>query len=605
MLLYDRFTGNTLDSNSLPNLIDLGRYFVCDSRQDITNRIVNVGTNKLISQGLLESKNKSLQDLFCYFNVAISHKDNDFSVVPLIQSVKEKLFLNEFESLLESKIFHLEEIFRQPHYLLQRTIEKVNVSRAKRIPAKSYQNLASHTEDWLHKSIVDFKPRRILNEELDLLYDVYENQVTIALIERCLIYLNSRIQEVHDISNFLTEYNKLLSDRNDSNGWYKKIDRNLSLIGCVYEDENYSGGMSRNDILSKTHQRLISLCKRLKALQNAPLFGEVNHRMVLSLMSEQDIRTTNVIANHKHYRYVRDLWLALNKVDHEKSEKEREQYEQDVINGVRSYSKTVIAYVMQNVLEYELEGNYSNWNAIHPYYPTVTFSETQDNILSLNVGGTSLSFLVLANYPAIAQSELKDDSYILCMCDDRTYGNITGISPYDADSIERVGTILKSYIIKDFVTKLRNKYEYPHHLRDFISCIDSEYIEFCRDFTYSFKGLSFDNINSKQPLEKVVLYEAFKQRSRIEKDAIRTDIESLIEEINERATSMSNKIICFDCMTPIQRRNLPQLNYIQCDCGFVLDSSDENIIYKNRDVKYSKLKREDWGMDYVEISNHE
>jgi hypothetical protein len=58
-------------------------------------------------------------------------------------------------------------------------------------------------------------------------------------------------------------------------------------------------------------------------------------------------------------------------------------------------------------------------------------------------------------------------------------------------------------------------------------------------------------------------------------------------------------------MTPIQRRNLPQLNYIQCDCGFVLDSSDENIIYKNRDVKYSKLKREDWGMDYVEISNHE
>jgi hypothetical protein len=506
---------------------------VCDSRQDITNRIVNVGTNKLISQGLLESKNKSLQDLFCYFNVAISHKDNDFSVVPLIQSVKEKLFLNEFESLLESKIFHLEEIFRQPHYLLQRTIEKVNVSRAKRIPTKSYQNLASHTEDWLHKSIVDFKPRRILNEELDLLYDVYENQVTIALIERCLIYLNSRIQEVHDISNFLTEYNKLLSDRNDSNGWYKKIDRNLSLIGCVYEDENYSGGMSRNDILSKTHQRLISLCKRLKALQNAPLFGEVNHRMVLSLMSEQDIRTTNVIANHKHYRYVRDLWLALNKVDHEKSEKEREQYEQDVINGVRSYSKTVIAYVMQNVLEYELEGNYSNWNAIHPYYPTVTFSETQDNILSINVGRTSLSFLVLANYPAIAQSELKDDSYILCMCDDRTYGNITGISPYDADSIERVGTILKSYIIKDFVTQLRNKYEYPHHLRDFISCIDSEYIEFCRDFTYSFKGLSFDNINSKQPLEKVVLYDAFKQRSRSEKDAIRTDIESLIEEINE------------------------------------------------------------------------
>lgn len=68
---------------------------------------------------------------------------------------------------------------------------------------------------------------------------------------------------------------------------------------------------------------------------------------------------------------------------------------------------------------------------------------------------------------------------------------------------------------------------------------------------------------------------------------------------------MSNKIVCFDCMAPIPRRNLPQLNYIQCDCGFVLDITEENIIYKNKDTKYSKLRREDWGMDYVEINNHE
>lgn len=80
---------------------------------------------------------------------------------------------------------------------------------------------------------------------------------------------------------------------------------------------------------------------------------------------------------------------------------------------------------------------------------------------------------------------------------------------------------MKSYIIKDFVSQLRNKYEYSHHLRDFISCIDSEYIEFYKDFTYSFKGLTFDCINSKQPLEKVVLYDAFKQRSRTEKDTIK------------------------------------------------------------------------------------
>ena len=136
MHVFDRLKSITIDSSKLPNYIDLGRYFVVESGQDLTNRVVNVGVDKFISQELLESKNKSLQDLFCYFNAAlIEIGDNDFAIIPLIQSVKDKLSLNKFEELLGSKVFHLEEIFRQPHYLLQRTIEKVNVSRAKRIPA--------------------------------------------------------------------------------------------------------------------------------------------------------------------------------------------------------------------------------------------------------------------------------------------------------------------------------------------------------------------------------------------------------------------------------------------------------------------------------------
>lgn len=204
MQIYDRLKSVQIDDKNLPSQIDLGRFYIVDTKEELTNRIINAGSDKIILQDLLDNKNKSLQDLFCYFHASTNESGlSDFSVIPLIQSVKEKLFLNKFEELLEAKILHLEEIFRQPHYVLQRTIEKVNVSRAKRIPAKSYQNLASHTEDWLHKSIVDFKPRRILNEELDLDFDVYENQVSVALIERCLLYLNSRIQEVTTLETFL------------------------------------------------------------------------------------------------------------------------------------------------------------------------------------------------------------------------------------------------------------------------------------------------------------------------------------------------------------------------------------------------------------------
>ena len=493
MQVFDRLKSITIDSSKLPNYIDLGRYFVVESGQDLTNRVVNVGVDKFISQELLESKNKSLQDLFCYFNAAlIEIGDNDFAIIPLIQSVKDKLSLNKFEELLESKVFHLEEIFRQPHYLLQRTIEKVNVSRAKRIPAKSYQNLASHTEDWLHKSIVDFKPRRILNEELDLQYDVYENQVTIALIERCLIYLNSRIHEVRDISNFLDDYYKLLEDRNDSTGWYKKIDRNLSLIGCVYEDDNYNGNSYRIGILSDTRQRLLSLSKRLKALQSTPLFNEVNQRSVQSLMSSGDVRPTNVISNHRHYRYVRELWLALNKIDHEKSEKERIQHEQDVINGVRGYSKSIIAYIIKNILGYEIEGSYSNWMASHPYLSNISLKETKDKCLALQIGDSKFSFVVFCNPTPIDAKVLPPNLFVLSLSEAKESDRIIGISRYDADSIERVGKVIKSYIVKDFLSQISVNYEYPHVLRDFVDCIISDDIVFHKNFTYSYNGIPME-----------------------------------------------------------------------------------------------------------------
>ncbi len=603
MLLFDRLKGKTLDLCNLPNHIDLGRYFVVENGLDITNHIVNVGVEKIISQELLESKNRSLQELFRYFNAAVYEiKENDFSIIPLIQSVKDKLSLNKFEEMLELKIFHLEEIFRQPHYLLQRTIEKVNVSRAKRIPAKSYQNLASHTEDWLHKSIVDFKPRRILNEELDLLYDVYENQITIALIERCLIYLNSRIHEVHDISNFLDEYYKLLSDRNDSVGWYKKIDRNLSLIGWAYVDDNYKGSSYRIGILTKTRERLLSLSKRLKALQSTILFNEVNKRSVQSLMSESDVRPTNVISNHRHYRYVRDLWLALNKIDHEKSEKERIQYEQDVVNGVRSYSKAIIVYVMQDILGYELHGSYSEWIASHLYYPKVSLRETSDNRVELQIGENKISFLVICNPTYIQKEDLASNSYVLSLSGTKENDRIISISPYDADSIERVGTVIKSYIIRDFIKQITAKYEYPHKLRDFVNCIISDDIIFDNDFSYRFTGIPLDSLESKAVIERLEQNDHFKLRSRLDKDSIRRMMEELVANINGNADDIANHIICLDCMNPIPRRNLHQLNYIECDCGFVLDSSSSNVLFMNKDDKYDGLQREDWGMDYINYS---
>ncbi|MBK6978924.1 MAG: hypothetical protein IPH28_19010 [Cytophagaceae bacterium] len=52
------------------------------------------------------AKNKSIQDIFIDIAVDVeSQKPDEFSVVPLIRRIKNKLNLNEFESILLDKLF--------------------------------------------------------------------------------------------------------------------------------------------------------------------------------------------------------------------------------------------------------------------------------------------------------------------------------------------------------------------------------------------------------------------------------------------------------------------------------------------------------------------
>lgn len=606
MKVFDRYSNGLIDVDKLPAQIDLGRFVNPQTNEDLTNRIINVGAERIIRQEILENDNKSLQVLFCQFYHFVNNAEKDcFDVKPIIQSIKSKLLLNDFETLLEEKLFHLEEIFHQPHYLLQRIIEKVNVSRAKRIPAKSYQNLASHTEDWLHKSIVNFKPHRILNEELDLLYDVYENQVTVALIERCLLYLNSRIKEVQDITEFLKDYSKLLSDRKDSRGWYQKIERNYSLIGDVYEDQHYHHEINQSSILAKTQTKLLAMQRRLKALQNTSLYGEINKRVVQSLMSEGDVRPTNVIANHKHYRYVRELWLELNKEDRERSEKEMNGYEQEVIAGIRCYSKALITYVIKNVMGYELDGDYTAWEAINDFYCPISMKET-NGVICLTIGKNEISFVTVGNDSKENADNIKRKGlYILSLSNSKREGRIISVSPYDADSVERVGRIIKEYILRDYLAHIYAAYDYPQMLKDYVKYIDCRpYVVFNPDYTYSYLGVPQTEVSDEDAVRGLEADEQFKRRSRPDRDNIRLAMKNLVTDINDHAEGILLLLQCQNngCHMGVHKQDAKQLGYLRCDdCGFVLDSTNGHVLFKNKDERFEDLTPVDWGMDYVEF----
>ena len=432
MRLYDRFKGAFIDSISLPRDMDLGRYTTEDG-QDLTNSIFDTGSEYYIHQELLNDANHSLHELFKDLGKRVSARGNgEMDIFPLIQTLEDKLEMNDFEIYLCEKIPHLEQICHQPHYLLQRIIEKVNASRAKRIPSKSYQYLAAHTEDWEQKSIVNFKPNRVLNEELDLNFNIYENQLFLALVERCLKYLNGRLKEVKDISLFIEKYRELLDKRNDTHAWFEKVSRNLTLIGGVYEDENYK--KEKNDDQAKlvtTEEHLRAAYKRLLLVRSSDLFDEVNKRAAKNIM----LRDTNVLINHKHYRYVRFLWLELNKIRPKKTEEDLKIDEQIVIEGVRSYSKVLITYIVKNVLKYNVDGNYSKWDAISDNYCSMTMEEIK-GVIHLTIGKNKISFVTVANDCNESGDIFKHKGlYVLSLGNSKREGRIISVSPYDADSV--------------------------------------------------------------------------------------------------------------------------------------------------------------------------
>lgn len=617
MHIYDRFSPvkKSVLISSLPNHIELGRYYIVDENgrsRDLTDRLIDLGTEKQILQELLSPKNDSTQQLFNQFYSDISGNDCDsFEVIPLIQEVTKKVPLNSFEERLKEHLFHLEEITRQPHFLLTRYVEKVNVSRAKRVSNKSYQYLASHTEDWLQKSVVAFKPSRILNEELYEYYDIYENQIFAAFLSRALRYLSARLEQLDHITELLDDREVLFENRNDEKGWYKKIVRNLSLIGKVFSrgsnDDSGELAHSNKIIAENTREVLIGLQRRLMGVMSAELLKMVNPVTVQNLMSEPTVKATNVTTNHKHYRFIRELWLELNHFQKEASEEEMLNHEQTVIQGVRDYAKSAIRYAVENCLDYAVNGDYNNWLGEKEGSSIIAFEEQNDKTFSLTIGDHVLRIIVVASLVSEDTKSIPSGTVIL-FYPGKNHTAIADslkmieIDPYQVDSVERIGRLIKTRLVADLVDAMRQTYRFPSKLLAYIGYINQDFLSFdAKSFSYSFVNypgkLQFETIGRLMDSDKD--FANSKYSDRVE---LKEKMRNLVADINDEGESLSQLLKCPDCATPYPSYNHMSLSHLQCACGFVLNTRVDGITFSNVNEKYKDLSLADWGMDYIDIN---
>ena len=353
MRFYDRYVGQM--TVNLPTHMDLGRFAVIEGGviRDLTNvDVVKLG-DFVVRESIFEETNQNVHDLLN--TIATSYQNDISNVNPIIQ--KFNIEIKDFEELLNKEKSHLRGIVANPHTLLDKNTMKVNIGRAKRISTRSYQYLAHHSEDWEKMSLLSPKPRKILHEELIIDYTVYENVLFKVFIHEAIKHLNKRIKETADISKFFIsifgaklicpycgyeyEYTKeeelppsecphCKKEVKWIDGittiWMDKIDRRNRLVGRAQKTDKSKDSGATNRVLAALKAELVQM-------EHAPFLDDLPKRV----SDNFTYHDTNVLNSHKHYKYLKILWLELKKLKESSEEKDPIIMQQDIMDNLRTY----------------------------------------------------------------------------------------------------------------------------------------------------------------------------------------------------------------------------------------------------------------------------
>ncbi|MEA5476736.1 DUF2357 domain-containing protein [Pseudanabaena galeata UHCC 0370] len=246
---------------------------------------------------------------------------------PLVPEIASAIQIQPLEKSIKDAIPHLKEICHRPRSYLKMETEKLPVARVQRIAPHAIAYLTSHTEDWECKTFRGIRPKNVLSLVREELLDIYENRVTVRLIDHILVYLRQRIRDVEKLKNELEQVLNF-SEVSQSIHW-----RNRERI-CHLWGENFDAAPQLK-VAEVTLNFLEQIKQKLLTLTDTDLYKAIPR----SAEVESTLRNTNILIGDRHYREIAKLWREWSKWLSKRSKTAQQLFDfyQQTINGFDAF----------------------------------------------------------------------------------------------------------------------------------------------------------------------------------------------------------------------------------------------------------------------------
>jgi len=216
---------------------------------------------------------------------------------PFVPEIEGQIHLSPLEKTLDQKLGHLAEVCFRPRAYLRLELERVSVARARRVPPRSYAELAAHPEDWERRTLRAVVPRKVQAQLPEDELDLYENRVAVRLVDHLSRYLARRIQHLGDLKRLMDQAKALQEAMEGGNHWARH--RASLLIGDLFANNQ---GIPQVEATLRELERLNAVLSRLQASR---LYRIIPNRSVSATLTP-----TNILVNDQRYRQVAALWRS-------------------------------------------------------------------------------------------------------------------------------------------------------------------------------------------------------------------------------------------------------------------------------------------------------